>query len=58
MAKRKYPKKPKIPKKSASLNTWLKYEQRLKEWQQKCKDIDNAKKRKEEIIKRVTKLAG
>lgn len=58
MAKRKYPKKPKMPKKAASLNTWLKYEQRLKEWQQKCKDIDNAKKRKEEIIKRVTKLAA
>jgi len=52
----KYPKKTKMPKQSAPLSTWLRYEQRMKEWEQKCKDIDNAKKKKLEIIKKAKKL--
>lgn len=55
MATRK-PKKPKKPKQTAALSTWLRYEQRMKDYDQKLKDIETAKKKKAEIIKRAQKL--
>ena len=60
--KGKYPKKPKLPKKAASLSVWENFETRLKEYVAKCKDIDAAfakveadKKKKENLIVSVTK---
>lgn len=47
MAARKYPKKPKMPKASASLAVWEGFQDRLKEWRKKCAAIDAAKAQKE-----------
>ena len=46
-AGRKYPKKPKMPKASASLTTWEGFQARLKDWKKKCNAIDAAKAQKE-----------
>ena len=48
MAK-KYPKKPRKPKASASLKVWENFEKRMKEWEKKCRDIDANVKKKEKI---------
>lgn len=46
MASRKLPKAPKKPKASASLNTWLRFEERVKDWKKRCSDIEKAKNKK------------
>lgn len=51
MAK-KLPKKPRKPKTSASLASWEKFDQRMKDWQKKCSDIKNGAKKKETLIKK------
>lgn len=50
-----YPKKPKAPKQSASLETWQNYEKRVKEWEKKCRAIDQAKAQKKKLIGRLRK---
>lgn len=57
MAMRK-PKRPKAPKRSASVAVWERYEKRLKEWKQKLAKMEADKRRKEAIIQRVRKLAS
>ncbi len=52
MASKKLPKKPRKPRASASLTTWQKFEQRVKDWHKKCSDIKNAKSKKANIIKK------
>jgi len=37
---KKYPKKPKAPRKSASLSVHESYHARYSEWEKKCKEID------------------
>lgn len=48
----KKPKRPKKPKNSASVSSWERYNQRVKEWDKKCKGIDSDKKKKENLIKK------
>lgn len=43
---------PKKPKKSASLGTWLRYEDRVKAVQKHNRDIIAQRKRKEQIIRK------
>ena len=50
------PKKPKAPKKSASLRVWENYERRLKDWKQKVSKIESEKKRKAAIIARAKRM--
>ena len=50
------PKKPKKPKHSASVATWEKYDQRVKEWHRKCAAIKAGKKKKESLIKKHSSL--
>jgi len=54
----KRPKKPKAPRVTASLAVWERYEKRLKDWQNKIKQIDADRKKKEAIIQRARKLAS
>lgn len=49
---RKLPKAPKKPKASASPQTWSNFEDRVKDWRKKCKDIMASKKKKETIMKK------
>ena len=42
--------KPKKPKVSASAQTWVRFDERHKLWEQKCRAIDAEKKRKESLI--------
>lgn len=53
---RKLPKRPRKPKASASLQTWMNFENRYKAWQKKCSDIKNAKKKKESLIKKYSSI--
>lgn len=46
----KLPKKPRKPRASASINTWMGFDARYKAWQKKVSDIKSAKKRKETLI--------
>lgn len=48
----KKPKRPKKPKASASLESWKKFEERLKDWNKRCNEIDSDKKKKEAMIKK------
>lgn len=48
----KYPKKPKKPKMSASPKVWKKFEQRMKDWEAKCREIDKAEAEKARIAKK------
>ena len=48
----KLPKKPRKPKASASLATWERFDQRVKDWHKKVADKKNAKKKKETLIKK------
>jgi len=48
----KLPKKPKRPKKSQSLSVWQRYDDKMKAWQNKCKEIKEAPKKKEAIAKK------
>ena len=63
MKRPKMLKYPKAPKRSASVETWERYykrlkeidklnKQRLAEYQRKLKEIENAKKKKEELIRK------
>lgn len=49
---RKLPKKPRKPRASAGFNTWANFDARYKAWQKKCSDIQNAKKKKETLVKK------
>ncbi|MEL6628104.1 MAG: hypothetical protein AAFQ92_21445 [Bacteroidota bacterium] len=40
MAKKKYPKKPKAPARSASITQHENYHKRVAEWQKKCAEVD------------------
>lgn len=51
MARRK-PKRPKQPKRSASLETWRRWDERMKNWKKKCNEIDAPRKAKEAIRKK------
>lgn len=51
----KLPKRPKAPKRSASLPVWERYKQRIDEWKKKCASIENAKKRKASLINQLSK---
>lgn len=51
----KLPKRPKAPKRSASLTVWERYKQRVDEWKKKCSNIENAKKRKAALINQLSK---
>lgn len=51
-ARRKYPKRPKKPKASATPKTWINFEERMKKWEGKCRQIDMVQKRKETIMKK------
>jgi hypothetical protein len=48
----KKPKRPKKPKMSASPASWEGFEKRMKEWEKKCKDQEQSKRRKEAIMKK------
>ena len=50
----KMPSKPKKPKQSASLASWEKYDQKVKDWHKKCNEIKNAKNKKASLIKKHT----
>lgn len=50
--RRKYPKRPKKPKASATSKTWINFEEKMKRWEGKCREIDAAQKRKETIMKK------
>lgn len=50
----KLPKKPKQPKKSASLNTWKNYEERMKDWERKVKDKLKPAIEKEKIRRKMS----
>lgn len=52
MAKRKLPKKPKKPRASASVQTWMRFEDRVRAWQKKCNEIKAGFKKKESLIKK------
>ena len=56
MAKAKYPKKPKAPKggSKASLTALKGYEEKLKIWEKKCKEIDSAEKQRQALWKKVS----
>jgi len=56
MAKR--PKKPKMPRITASIQVWERYEQRVKDWRKKIAQIEAEKKRKAAIIQRVRKMTA
>ena len=46
----KKPKRPKAPKRSASLARWEDYKKRLNDWKKKCAKIDADKKKKAKLI--------
>ena len=46
---RKKPRKPKRPKASASLATWQRYDDRMKDWQKRVKEWENEPKKKDAI---------
>ena len=48
----KLPKKPRKPKASASLSTWERFDQRVKDWRKKVSDKKSAKSKKETLIKK------
>ncbi len=52
MAKRKIPKAPKKPRASASLSTWERYDQRVKDWHKKVSAIHHAEKKKSSLVKK------
>lgn len=52
MASMKYPAKPKKPKISAPITAWERYDQRMKDWEKRKKEIDAAKKKKAALIKK------
>jgi len=56
MARRK-PKRPKAPKRSASLESWKNYGKRLSDWKAKCRKIESDKKSKSTIISRLSRVA-
>jgi hypothetical protein len=49
------PKKPKAPKRTASLMVWERFKQRVDEWKKKCNSIEAAKKRKAALINQLSK---
>ncbi|MBA7514355.1 hypothetical protein ES705_06383 [subsurface metagenome] len=49
------PKRPKAPKRSATIQTWQGYESRRNAWSAKCKQIDADKKKKADLIERLSK---
>lgn len=48
----KKPKRPKRPKISSSPATWEGYEKRMKDWERKCREQEQAQRKKESIIKK------
>lgn len=48
----KKPKRPKKPKMSASPATWQRFDERMKDWEKRCREIDSDKKKKESIMKK------
>lgn len=52
MAKRKLPKKPKKPRASAGLASWMRFDERVKDWRKKCSEIKSGEKRLATIIKK------
>lgn len=54
---RKKPKRPKMPKRSAGLETWKNYGKRLNDWKAKCRKIESDKKSKATLINRMSRVA-
>ncbi|MDP1763069.1 MAG: hypothetical protein Q8L07_04210 [Sediminibacterium sp.] len=52
---RKLPRKPKMPKESASVGSWEKYHERLKLWAKKCADIKKDAAKKKALIAKAKK---
>ena len=48
----KKPKRPKKPKMSASPTAWQRFDERMKDWEKRCREIDSDKKKKESIMKK------
>lgn len=48
----KKPKKPKKPKASASVHTWMRFDERMKHWHQKLASIKSAHTKKAALIKK------
>jgi hypothetical protein len=48
----KKPKKPKKPKASASVHSWIKFDERMKHWHKKLNDIKHAHSKKASLIKK------
>lgn len=48
----KMPKRPKRPKASASFAVWDRYDKRFKDWEKRCREIEQSKKKKETLIKK------
>ena len=53
---RRIPKKPKQPKRGASVAVWERYLERVKNWEKKVKAIKDAPKRKDAIKKQADNI--
>ncbi len=45
----KKPKRPKRPKASATIKSWEKFDDRMRNWDKRCKQIEADKKKKETL---------
>jgi len=54
----KLPKAPKRPKASASLATWEKFDQRVKDYDKKVREIKSNASKKANLIKKTTAAIG
>lgn len=54
--KRKYPKRPKKPKMSASAKVWDNFDRRYKAWEAKCRAIDAKHNMKEKLMQKYSHL--
>ena len=48
----KKPKKPKMPRKSASVQVWERYTQRVSDWKKRLNKIESDKKKKASLIEK------
>lgn len=52
----KYPKKPKAPKASASIESHNRFKLKMSEWAKECAEIDRKKKAHADAVKRTQQL--
>lgn len=50
--KKKLPKKPRKPRASAPLSSWLKFDAKMHAWHKKVSEIKSGEKKREQLIKK------